>query len=75
MARVIKENDVLVLRDDWNEDDIRSVAEQMDIELTDGMVEEAMHWIVKAFDANIGINWDSIEAAIELTVRLERERK
>lgn len=75
MARVIKENDVLVLRDDWDEDDIRSVAEQMDIELTDGMVEEAMHWIVKAFDANIGINWDSIEAAIELTVRLERERK
>lgn len=75
MAKVINENGVLILRDDWNEEDIRSVAEQMDIELTDGMVEEAMHWIVKAFDANIGINWDSIEAAIELTVRLERERK
>lgn len=75
MAKVINENGVLILRDDWNEEDIRSVAEQMDIELTDGMVEEAMHWIVKAFDANIGINWDSIEAAIQLTVRLERERK
>ena len=75
MAKVIKENGCLVLRDDWDEDDIRSVAEQMDVELTDGMVEEAMHWIVKAFDANIGINWDSIEAAIELTVRLERQRK
>ena len=75
MARVTKENGVLVLRDDWYEDDIRSVAEQMDIELTDGMVEEAMHWIVKAFDAEIGINWDSIEAAIEITVRLEEERK
>ena len=75
MAKVIKENGFLVLRDDWDEDDIRSVAEQMDVELTDGMVEEAMHWVAKAFDATIGINWDSIEAAIELTVRLERERK
>jgi hypothetical protein len=34
-----------------------------------------MHWVVKAFDATIGINWDSIEAAIELTVRLEEQRK
>jgi sulfur relay (sulfurtransferase) DsrC/TusE family protein len=75
MAKVIKENGFLVLRDDWDEDDIRSVAEQMEIELTDGMVEEVMHWVAKAFDATIGINWDSIEAAIELTVRLERQRK
>lgn len=75
MAKVIIENGCLVLRDDWNEDDIRSVAEQMEVELTDGMVEEAMHWVAKAFDATIGINWDSIEAAIQLTVRLEGQRK
>jgi hypothetical protein len=38
----------------------------MGIELTDGMVEETMHLIAKAFDANIGINWESIEAAIDV---------
>jgi hypothetical protein len=66
MARVIRENEVLILRNDWYEEDIRSVAEEMGIELTDGMVEETMHLIAKAFDANIGINWESIEAAIDV---------
>lgn len=65
MARVIKENGVLILRDDWDEDDIRSVAECSDIELTDGMVEEVMHLLAKQYDTNDGLNWEIVEQAID----------
>jgi hypothetical protein len=74
MAKVIRENGVLILRDDWYEEDIRSVAEEMGIELTDGMVEETMHLIAKSFDANIGVNWESIEASIDVIVSKETIR-
>lgn len=65
MARVIKENGILILRDDWDENDIRSVAECGDIELTDGMVEEVMHLLAKQYDTNDGLNWEIVEQAID----------
>lgn len=68
MARVIKENGVLILRDDWDEDDIRSVAECSDIELTDGMVEEVMHLLAKQYDTNDGLNWEIVEQAIDQVI-------
>lgn len=65
MARVIRENGILVLRDDWDEDDIRSVAECDDIELTDGMVEEVMHLLANEYDTNYGITFEIVQEAIE----------
>ena len=65
MARVITENGILILRDDWNEGDIRSVAECDDIELTDGMVEEVMHQIAKEYDTQYGITFEIVQQAID----------
>jgi uncharacterized protein YpuA (DUF1002 family) len=65
MARLEIENGYPVIVDKWDDDDIRSVAEDMDIELTDDQVLSVMQLIVKAHDANIGINWDAIGSAID----------
>jgi hypothetical protein len=65
MARLEIENGYPVIVDKWHDDDIRSVAGDMDIELTDDQVLSVMQLIVKAHDANIGINWDAIGSAID----------
>jgi hypothetical protein len=65
MARLEIENGYPVIVDKWYDDDIRSVAGDMDIELTDDQVLSVMQLIVKAHDANIGINWDAIGSAID----------
>jgi hypothetical protein len=65
MARLEIENGYPVIIDKWDDDDIRSVAEGMDIELNNDQVLAVMHLIVKAHDANIGINWDAIGSAID----------
>ena len=59
------ENGFPVIIDKWDGDDVQSVAESMDIELTDDQVLAVMQLIVKAHDANIGINWDAIGSAID----------
>jgi len=69
MAHLINEDNDWVIRDDWHELDVRYVAENMAVELTDEQVYKVMHVIVKAFDANIGVNWASIESAIDLVKR------
>lgn len=67
MAHLIKnENDKWVIRDDWHESDVQDVAENMGLALTDEQVFKVMQVVVNAFDANEGINWDSIESAIDL---------
>ena len=67
MTQLIKnEQNNWVIRDDWHEQDVRDVAENMDVELTNEQVYKVMQVVVKAFDANEGINWDSIESAIDL---------
>ena len=65
MARLEMENGFPVIIDKWDGDDVQSVAESMDIELTDDQVLSVMQLIVKAHDANIGINWDAIGSAID----------
>ena len=67
MAHLIKnENDKWVIRDDWHESDVQDVAENMGVALTDEQVFKVMQVVVNAFDANEGINYDSIESAIDL---------
>ena len=65
MAQVVMVEGKPVLRDDWHPMDIESVAEDMEIELTEDQVLEVMEIIVRRHDANIGINWDVIGSAID----------
>lgn len=69
MAKIIKENGELIIRNDWHPEDIESVAEGMDVELTDDQIKRVMQLVVMGFDANVGINWDVIESAIETVLR------
>ena len=65
------ENGQLIIRDDWDMDDIQSVAESnFDILLTDEQIRQVMQIVVKGFDANYGINWDSIDDAITQVIEV-----
>jgi hypothetical protein len=65
MAHLIIENGIPVIIDRWEIEDIQSVAEDMDCQLTDDQVLEVMQLIVRSHDANYGINWDCIGSAID----------
>ena len=65
MAKLVFENFQPVIIDRWDADDIQSVAENMDLKLTDQQVLEVMQVIVASHDANHGINWDVIGSAID----------
>lgn len=62
------ENGEVIIRDDWSKEDVQSVAECMEVELTPEQVTQVMDIVVEAFDANEGINWDSFEMAIEMVL-------
>jgi len=68
MARIVTDEfGDLVIRDDWDIKDFKTcAADDMDIELTDEQALEAMKIVAKSFDANIGINWEVIQNAIEM---------
>ena len=74
MARLIETHDGWVLRDEWTADDVQSVAECMEIELTEGMAHDVMHVLALNYDANIGINWEIVEDAIEEVVGKEQAK-
>lgn len=69
MAQLItlkgKNGDYLVVRDDWDEDDFLSVADNMDEELTPEQLKRAMQIAADGHDCNDGLNWEFIEACIE----------
>ena len=65
MARIIVEDGQVILRDDWSIGDVESVAECMEVELTDAQMESVLRHAARCFDANVGINWDVIEQCIE----------
>lgn len=68
MAKIVMVRGNPVIQDQWDADDIMSVAENMDIELTEDQIREVMELIVQTHDANIGINWDVIGSAIDYVV-------
>lgn len=74
MARMIETHDGWVLRDDWAVDDIQSVAECMGLEITDGMAHDVMHMLASSYDANVGINWEIVEQAIEQITEKEQAK-
>lgn len=66
MARIhTLDSGEVIIRDDWDSDDIQSVADDYDIILTEAQILEVMDNIVEGFDANFGITWDSVREAIE----------
>ena len=65
MARVITENGQVILRSDWHIEDVLGQAENMGIELTNEQAAEVLGIVADCHDANIGINWEVIDAAID----------
>lgn len=65
MAHVEKVKGKIVLRDDWHTEDVMQVAEQMGIEITEEDAEWVLGDLADNFDANIGINWEVIEMALQ----------
>ena len=74
MARLVDTHDGLVLRDDWSADDINSVAECMEVELTEGMVTEVLVYLADTYDLSIGLNWGVVEDAIQHIVDKEQPK-
>ena len=65
MAHMVQTHDGWVLRDDWFIDDVQARLEHYwDFTLTDEECVEVLMLVADSFDANIGITWDSIDAAI-----------
>ncbi len=73
MAHLAKKNGKTYIRDDWHEEDIQSIAKQYyGKTLSDEKVLRVMEHIVHYHDANHGINWDTIEAAIGDVIRTQK---
>lgn len=58
-----------IIADPWSIEDIESMAQRIDINITEAQCEVVMHRIVDNFDANIGINWDVIEYHIRDVIK------
>ena len=68
MARMINTEHGWILRDDWSTDDIQSVADCMEITLTEGQCIEVMEALCRGYDTNYGITWEGIEDEINSLV-------
>ena len=64
MARLIKGKQWVIL-DEWSEDDITDQCEQIGVELSQDETRRVLEMIVKAHDCETGINWTSINSAID----------
>jgi hypothetical protein len=74
MTKVVQENGMFILRDDWHIEDILQEAANMDYKLSYGQAVQIMDVIAKSFDANIGINWVVIGEAINSVMDNEPEQ-
>jgi hypothetical protein len=63
---MIESHDGWVLRDDWSVEDVEARLEDYwGFTLSEEECLEVLNLVADAFDANIGVNWDAIDAAIE----------
>ena len=53
----------------WNDDDVRHVASQMKVTLSDEQIINVLNYVDKNHDATVGITWDTIQWAIEAELR------
>ena len=66
MAELITENGTPYIEDKWDLFDFRQVASGYEEEeFTDDELIEAMESVVHNYDANYGITWDAIQAALD----------
>ena len=69
MSRVITENGITFLRDDWSIEDVRNAIECNGIDEAEGFTDEdciaVLHIIDRSHDANVGINWEVIGCAVD----------
>ena len=70
MAKVIQNNEgEWVLREEWSIEDVRSIVDEEDLDPPIRVDDEDCINILKIaadqHDANIGINWDTLQAAAE----------
>ena len=65
MAHLVEENGRTILRDDWHEEDVVEVANNMGLKLSEDEVHDVMVRMESGFDANFGINWEYIQYCIE----------
>jgi len=64
MAHIVTENGRTFIRDDWDVEDILSQAELDEVKLSKKQVLLVMEYLVETFDANDGINWETVSDAI-----------
>lgn len=76
MAHMVETHDGWVLRDDWDIYDVQARLEDYwGFELTDAECTKVLKLVARSHDANVGINWDSIDAAIETLYGDRRSNK
>lgn len=68
MAKLITDKGAPYIEDIWNLEDFRNVADGYEEEFTDEELLQAMEMVVDNFDANYGITWETIEAALDWIV-------
>jgi len=74
MATLVMDKGIPYIEDIWDLDDFRSVADGYDNEkFTDEELIEAMEIVADNFDANVGIAWHNIEAAIDIVLMLRKK--
>tara|TARA_X000001382_G_C3030312_1_gene134541 strand:+ start:144 stop:383 length:240 start_codon:yes stop_codon:yes gene_type:complete len=67
MATLITDKGAPYIEDIWSLDDFRNVADGYEEEeFTEDDLLNAMELVVDNFDANLGITWETIEAALDV---------
>jgi len=73
---VIKDGEQPYIEDIWNLEDFRNVADGYDKEtFTDDELIEAMELVEINFDANYGITWETLEAALDQLISDRKQEK
>lgn len=50
----------------WGDDDVRHVAKDMKVTLTNEQIIDVLDYVDNTHDANYGITWDTIQSAVEV---------
>tara|TARA_R110002153_G_scaffold62785_6_gene168770 strand:- start:376 stop:723 length:348 start_codon:yes stop_codon:yes gene_type:complete len=58
----------------WSEEDVHHLASSMGVKITAEEADEIIHHVESAFDATVGVSWDTIEWAIDDHVERREER-
>ena len=67
MAHMVQTHDGWVLRNDWHIEDVQArLEDDWGFTLSDDECLKVLELVADSFDANDGINWDAIDAAIDL---------